>query len=127
MRQRQASQPEQEHCRPRRHRGIGVLAVLALSLLTASTGCVEHPFLIQPPSLRGITIPLPPPSFADEVLISIDVEGYVWLVDTFSNGAYKFDPQNPSSYTRVNGLNQPYTYSDMTGFALNQVGFPPQG
>lgn len=59
--------------------------------------------------------------------ISIDVEGYVWLVDTFSNGAYKFDPANPSNYTRVGGLNQPYTYSDMTGFALNQVGFPPQG
>jgi streptogramin lyase len=59
--------------------------------------------------------------------VSIDVEGYVWLVDTFSNGAYKINAQNPSNYTRVNGLNQPYTYSDMTGFALNQVGFPPQG
>jgi hypothetical protein len=58
---------------------------------------------------------------------SIDAEGYVWLVDTFSNGAYKIDAENPSSYTRVGGLNQPYTYSDMTGFALNQVGFPPQG
>ena len=58
---------------------------------------------------------------------SIDAEGFVWLVDTFSNGAYKIDPQNPSSYTRVDGLNQPYTYSDMTGFALNQVGFPPEG
>jgi hypothetical protein len=59
--------------------------------------------------------------------ISIDVEGYVWLVDTFSNAAYKIDAHNPSIYTRVGGLNQPYTYSDMTGFALNQVGFPPQG
>jgi hypothetical protein len=59
--------------------------------------------------------------------VSIDVEGYVWLDDTFSNGAYKINAQNPSNYTRVNGLNQPYTYSDMTGFALNQVGFPPQG
>lgn len=59
--------------------------------------------------------------------ISIDVEGYVWLVDTFSNGAYKINADNPNNYTRVDGLNQPYTYSDMTGFALNQVGFPPQG
>ncbi|KIG15210.1 Methionine ABC transporter ATP-binding protein [Enhygromyxa salina] len=59
--------------------------------------------------------------------ISIDVEGYVWLVDTFSNAAYKIHPDNPSNYTRVEGLNQPYTYSDMTGFALNLVGFPPEG
>ena len=57
---------------------------------------------------------------------SIDAEGFVWLVDTFSNGAYKIDPANPASFTRVDGLNQPYTYSDMTGFALTQVGFPPQ-
>ena len=59
--------------------------------------------------------------------VSIDVEGYVWLVDTFSNGAYKINSTNPSDYTRVDGLNQPYTYSDMTGFALTQVGFPPEG
>lgn len=59
--------------------------------------------------------------------VSIDVEGFVWLVDTFSNGAYKFNPNNPADYTRVDGLNQPYTYSDMTGFALNEVGFPPVG
>jgi streptogramin lyase len=59
--------------------------------------------------------------------ISIDVEGHVWLVDTFSNGAYKIPPSDPSSYTRVGGLNQPYTYSDMTGYGLTQVAFPPQG
>jgi hypothetical protein len=59
--------------------------------------------------------------------ISIDVEGHVWLVDTFSNGAYKIPPDNPAGYTRVGGLNQPYTYSDMTGYGLTQVAFPPQG
>jgi hypothetical protein len=59
--------------------------------------------------------------------ISIDVEGHVWLVDTFSNGAYKIPPNNPTNYTRVGGLNQPYTYSDMTGYGLNQIAFPPQG
>lgn len=59
--------------------------------------------------------------------ISIDVEDNVWLVDTFSNAAYKIPPDAPASYTRVGGLNQPYTYSDMTGFGLLQVYTPPAG
>ena len=44
--------------------------------------------------LKDVAKPVPQP---DEVSVqvhaagvSIDVEGYVWLVDTFSNGAYKF-------------------------------------
>lgn len=59
--------------------------------------------------------------------ISIDVEDNVWLVDTFSNAAYQIPPDAPGSYTRVGGLNQPYTYSDMTGFGLLQVYTPPTG
>ncbi|MCX4244864.1 NHL repeat-containing protein [Paraliomyxa miuraensis] len=59
--------------------------------------------------------------------ISIDVEDHVWLVDTFSNAAYKIPPAVPASYVRVGGLNQPYTYSDMTGFGLLQVYTPPAG
>ncbi len=53
--------------------------------------------------------------------ISIDVEGYVWLVDTLGNQAFKIDPVNPSSFTVVGGLQYPYTYSDMTGFALKGI------
>ena len=34
-------------------------------------------FLTPAPTLRGITIPLPPPSFADEVVFYVDVEGNV--------------------------------------------------
>ena len=59
--------------------------------------------------------------------ISIDVEGSVWLVDTFSNAAYKIPPQAPANYIRVGGLNQPYTYSDMTGFGLLQIATTPTG
>lgn len=48
--------------------------LLAAALVVAG-GCNEPRFLIPSPTLRGITIPLPPPSFSDEVLFLIDVEG----------------------------------------------------
>jgi hypothetical protein len=54
----------------------------ALALVAAcglSLGCNEPRFLVPAPTLRGITIPLPPPSFADEILVHIDVEGNVPL------------------------------------------------
>lgn len=53
--------------------------------------------------------------------ISIDVEGYVWLVDTLGDQAFKIDPLDPGNFTVVGGLQYPYTYSDMTGFALQQL------
>ncbi len=53
--------------------------------------------------------------------ISIDVEGYVWLVDTLGDQAFKLDPVDPASHVVVGGLQYPYTYSDMTGFALSQI------
>ncbi|GEM_PF-3215734 len=57
---------------------VGLVVAAVMLLGTASlSACIEHQFLISPPSLRGITIPLPPPSFADEVLVTIDVEGSV--------------------------------------------------
>ncbi len=50
----------------------------ALSIgLVALAGCRDYEFLSPAPTLRGITIPLPPPSFADDLLISIDLEGTV--------------------------------------------------
>ncbi|MCR9159939.1 MAG: hypothetical protein ACE37F_06290 [Nannocystaceae bacterium] len=52
---------------------------------------------------------------------SIDVDGYVWLVDTQGDQAFKIDPVTPSEHEVVGGLEHPYTYSDMTGFALTQV------
>jgi hypothetical protein len=51
---------------------LGVLATVAV-------GCNEPRFLIPGPTLRGITIPLPPPSIVDEMLVTIDVEGGIPL------------------------------------------------
>lgn len=59
-------------------RTLGWRALVGLALVCGITvGCNEPRFLIPAPTLRGITIPLPPPSFADEVLVRIDVEGNV--------------------------------------------------
>lgn len=52
---------------------------------------------------------------------SIDVDGYVWLVDTLGDQAFKIDPVAPENHVVVSGLEYPYTYSDMTGFALKQI------
>ncbi len=52
--------------------------------------------------------------------VSIDFEGYVWGV-SMNTQAYRVDPTD-GTFDTVNGLVGPYTYSDMTGFALNSVG-----
>ena len=58
---------------------------------------------------------------------SIDVEGYVWIVDQGVNQAFKIDPDTYQVQLTVSGLMQPYTYSDMTGAGLNLVVNPPAG
>jgi hypothetical protein len=57
--------------------------------------------------------------------VSIDFYGYVWVVD-MGTSAHRIDPVSlmVDSY---NGLTGPYTYSDMTGWGLSNVTFPPQG
>lgn len=59
--------------------------------------------------------------------VSIDVEGYVWVVDQGANQAFKVDPDTYQVQLTVPGLFQPYTYSDMTGAGLNLVVNPPAG
>jgi hypothetical protein len=54
--------------------------------------------------------------------ISIDFEGYVWAV-AYGTTASKIDP-NTGQFWTYNGLVGAYTYSDMTGYALNNVGSP---
>jgi hypothetical protein len=61
--------------KPDRHGWLALAGLLVVCGLTV--GCNEPRFLVPAPTLRGITIPLPPPSFADEILIHIDVEGHV--------------------------------------------------
>jgi hypothetical protein len=64
------------------------------------------------------TIPLP--NYAKG--ISIDFEGNVWAV-SYAADAYRVDPASGQIDT-FTGLVGPYTYSDMTGFALSQAGGP---
>jgi streptogramin lyase len=57
--------------------------------------------------------------------ISIDVEGFVWVVDQGANAAFKVNPESYQVELSVGGLSQPYTYSDMTGAGLQLVVLPP--
>jgi hypothetical protein len=54
--------------------------------------------------------------------ISIDFEGYVWAV-AYGSTASKIYPETGQFWT-YNGLVGAYTYSDMTGYALSNVGSP---
>jgi hypothetical protein len=64
------------------------------------------------------------PGCGTPVGVSIDHDGFVWVVD--QNGtAYKIDPDTHQVALTVTGLTGPYTYSDMTGAGLNLVVNPP--
>lgn len=69
------------------------------------------------------------PSCAEPVGVSIDFEGHVWIVDREAERAVKLLPnehgQGATVVAEVTGLIEPYTYSDMTGAALNLVVNPP--
>lgn len=67
------------------------------------------------------------PGCATPVGVSIDVEGFVWVVDQTFDGAFKVNPDTFAIEFVVDGLEDPYTYSDMTGFGLNLVVNPPAG
>nr|MBA3545469.1 hypothetical protein [Nannocystis sp.] len=55
--------------------------------------------------------------------ISIDFYGYVWGVSMGSE-AYRLDIAQNGAFQTFSGLVGAYTYSDMTGFALSNVGQP---
>jgi hypothetical protein len=63
------------------------------------------------------------PGCQTPVGVSIDVDGFVWVVDQGSSRAYKV---NPVTYDApfLTGLVSPYTYSDMTGHGLSLVIVP---
>jgi hypothetical protein len=87
----------------------------------------------SPPGLRGIDIStlqqtkwilLPPNASARGV--SVDFFGYVWFV-SMENSAYRVDTLT-ETWESYDGLDAPYTYSDMTGHGLHVVsGGLPQG
>ena len=69
----------------------------------------------------GPNIPLPEAGGQTKG-VSIDFYGYVWLVDMVQS-AFRIDPDT-LQYDIYNQLNQPYTYSDMTGWGLSNVSNP---
>ncbi|HET6582503.1 MAG TPA: hypothetical protein VFG69_03625 [Nannocystaceae bacterium] len=59
--------------------------------------------------------------------VSVDFYGYVWGVTLMQPDAYRVDIE-AGTFETFTGLTGPYTYSDMTGWALsNATGFPPSG
>jgi hypothetical protein len=65
------------------------------------------------------------PGCVDPVGVSVDRDGYVWVVDRGASMAWKVDPTFHLVVGMVTGLVEPYTYSDMTGQGLNLVVNPP--
>ncbi|MEE9392334.1 MAG: hypothetical protein V3W41_07500 [Planctomycetota bacterium] len=61
------------------------------------------------------------PGCSTPVGVSIDHEGFVWVVDQTANKAFKVDPDGYAVVAEVGGLDGPYTYSDMTGIGLRIV------
>jgi hypothetical protein len=58
--------------------------------------------------------------------ISIDLDGNVWSTSMSQNMAFRFDPDTLQVDT-YNQLVGPYTYSDMTGWALQNTSCAPPG
>ena len=55
--------------------------------------------------------------------VSVDLEGYVWVVDELG-WAWKIDPMNVPAMKKVDIIGDHYTYSDMTGGQLKSVILP---
>jgi len=70
----------------------------------------------DPPTVLDANIDLP--GCSTPVGVSIDAEGFVWVVDQGSNRAMKYDPTTGLVDSTVEGLVGPYTYSDMTGAGI---------
>jgi hypothetical protein len=71
---------------------------------------------VEPPVILDDAIPLA--GCGTPVGVSIDAEGYVWVVDQDANRAFKVDPGTYAVVAEVTGLINPYTYSDMTGAGI---------
>lgn len=65
----------------------------------------------------------PVPTTGQSKGIGIDFFGYVWIVSDAGNTAVRMDPDTKQIQTYT-GLNDPYSYSDMTGWGLKNVVLP---
>ncbi len=66
--------------------------------------------------------------------VGFDVDGYLWAVAYYddkmpaqASPAFKVDVDTMTAVGSYDGLDEPYTYSDMTGSALGNVTCPPAG
>jgi hypothetical protein len=58
--------------------------------------------------------------------IAVDVDGFIWAIPLNGTVAIKIDPDTYETEI-VTGLNEPYTYSDMSGGQLTNVNCNPAG
>lgn len=65
----------------------------------------------------------PVPTTGQSKGIGIDFFGYVWIVSDAGTTAVRMDPDTKQIQT-YDGLNDPYSYSDMTGFGLKNAVLP---
>lgn len=71
---------------------------------------------VEPPQVINANIGIA--GCSTPVGVSIDAEGYVWVVDQGASRAFKIDPDTYQIAAQVQGLVSPYTYSDMTGAGI---------
>jgi hypothetical protein len=64
---------------------------------------------------------------SEPVGVSVDADGWVWVVDQGAQLAFRVDPETWVEEKLIGGLVLPYTYSDMTGAGLNLVIRPEEG
>ncbi|MFO7563294.1 MAG: hypothetical protein R6X02_11680 [Enhygromyxa sp.] len=80
---------------------------------------------IDTEAMQTVNGNIPLPGCSSPWGISIDRDGFVWVVDMGASLAFKVDPDTYQVELTVQGLTGPYTYSDMTGAGLNLVVNPP--
>jgi hypothetical protein len=103
--------------------GSGVAQDQQGRIWTATTGGVG--WIDMETMVVGDTVPLPEGGLYRG--IAVDFDGYIWAVLLGGTTAHKIDPDTYAVQT-FNGLNSPYTYSDMAGGQLTSVTCnPPAG
>jgi hypothetical protein len=109
-------------------RGVGADREGRVWLAVDATGSFGCGLAVVDYNTKQLTAPaLGLPGCGTPVGVSVDAEGYVWVVDQAVSTAFKVDGDTFQIAGSVGGLMQPYTYSDMTGAGLGIVTNPPQG
>jgi hypothetical protein len=104
--------------------GAGIAQDLQGRMWTATQGGVG--WVDMETMMAGDKVMLPDQSLYRG--ISVDIDGFIWAIPLGGTKAYKINPDT-YEYEFYDGLNSPYSYSDMTGGQLAGVTCnpPPQG